>query len=120
MTKESATTPSENGYTVFGKQLDISATEPGSSTPLVGTVEHPITLTFEVAGTEIPADTEQAAITVLRNGEPAANCTGAEGTASPDPCVESRTPIAGHGVELTVLTTHCSLWNFVASPEGAA
>ncbi len=117
MTKEPATTPSENGYTVFGKQLDISATEPGSSTPLSGTIEDPITLTFDVAGTEIPAGTEQAAITVLRNGEPAPNCTGVQGTASPDPCVESRAPIASHGVELTVLTTHCSLWNLAAVPS---
>jgi len=117
MTKEPASTPSENGYTVFGKQLDISASEPGSSTPLVGTVEDPIALTFQIAGTEIPAGTELASITVLRNGEPAANCTGVRGTASPDPCVESRTPIAGGGVELTVLTTHCSLWNFATEPS---
>ncbi len=116
MTKEPVTTPSENGYTVFGAQLDIAATEPGSSTPLVGTVEHPIMLTFQIAGTDIPAGTEPSSITVLRNGEPAANCTGAQGAASPDPCVESRTPTSGGGVELTVLTTHCSLWNFVTEP----
>ncbi len=116
MTKEPATTPSENGYAVFGQQLDIAATEPGSNTPLVGTAANPITLTFEIDGSAIPAGTELSTITVLRNGVPAANCTGAAGTAEPDPCVESRTPIAGGGVKLTVLTTHCSLWNFATTP----
>jgi hypothetical protein len=116
MTKEPASTKSENGYAVFGQQLDIAATEPGTNTPLVGTVANPITLTFEIDGSAIPAGTELSAVTVLRNGVPAANCTGAAGTAEPDPCVESRTPISGGGVKLTVLTTHCSLWNFATTP----
>jgi Carboxypeptidase regulatory-like domain len=122
MTKEPATTPSANGYTVFGQQLDIAATEPGGVTPLAGTATNPITLTFEIDGSAIPAGTELSAVTVLRNGVPAANCTGTAGTASPDPCVESRTPTADGGVKLTVLTTHCSLWNFAttspAPPSG--
>jgi hypothetical protein len=116
MTKEPASTKSENGYAVFGQQLDIAATEPGTNTPLVGTVANPITLTFEIDGSAIPPGTELSTITVLRNGVPAANCTGAAGTAEPEPCVESRTPISGGGVKLTVLTTHCSLWNFATTP----
>ena len=116
MTKEPASTPSENGYTVFGQQLDIAATQPGGTTPLVGTPANPIALTFEIDGSAIPAGTEPSTITVLRNGVAAANCTGGAGTAEPDPCVESRTPIAGGGVKLTVLTTHCSLWNFAKTP----
>ncbi|MFI5004316.1 MAG: carboxypeptidase regulatory-like domain-containing protein [Solirubrobacterales bacterium] len=120
MTKEPSTTASANGYTVFGQQLDIAATEPESTTPLAGSVTHPIALTFQIDGSAIPANTELSAITVLRNGVPAADCTGAAGSASPDPCVASRTPIAGGGVKLTVLTTHCSLWNFATISTGTS
>ncbi len=119
MTEEPATTPSENGYTVFGRQLDVAATQPDGTTPLSGTVASPIVLTFEVDGSAIPAGTDPATITVLRNGVPAPDCTGAAGTASPDPCVESRAQLAGGGEKLTVLTTHCSLWNLAAAPAGS-
>jgi hypothetical protein len=122
LTNEPVSTPSENGYTVFGQQIRIAATDSGGS-PVTGTAADPIALTFSLDAAEIPPGTNLEEITVLRNGSPAANCTKS-GTAEPDPCVSSRTALPGGGVQLTVLTTHCSLWNFALGagsnppPEG--
>ncbi|HEX4115658.1 MAG TPA: carboxypeptidase-like regulatory domain-containing protein [Solirubrobacteraceae bacterium] len=117
LTNEPATTPSANGYTVFGQQIRIAATD-GSGNPITGTAADPIALTFSLDATEVPAGVNLAEITVLRNGSPAGNCTK-DGTAEPDPCVSSRTALPGGGVQITVLTTHCSLWNFALTSPGS-
>jgi protocatechuate 3,4-dioxygenase beta subunit len=114
LTNEPSTTPSENGYTVFGQQIRIAATGSGGA-PIAGTTADPITLTFSLDAAEVPAGTKLSEITVLRNGSPAGNCTKS-GAAEPDPCVSNRTELPGGGVQITVLTTHCSLWNFAVSP----
>jgi hypothetical protein len=110
LTDEPATTPSENGYTVFGQQIDIAATD-GSGEPVVASASDPIELTFSLDAAEIPAGKSLAEITVLRNGLPAANCT-TNGIAAPNPCISNRTTLPNGGAQITVLTTHCSLWNF--------
>ncbi len=113
LTTEPTTTPSGNGYTVFGQQVDIAAAEPGGTGTVAGTASEPIKLVFTLDASQIPAGTEPSDVTVTRNGTPAEPCTTA-GTASPDPCVESRSTNAEGGLEIVVLTTHCSTWNFAA------
>lgn len=117
MTKEPATTPSGNGYSVVGRQLDISAKAPDGS-PITGTPEEPIRLSLELDGSEIPAGTDIATLTVMRNGAPAPDCADPD-VADPDPCIAERTPLDGGGVRLDVLTTHLSIWN-VAIHDGSA
>jgi len=116
VTNEPATTQSGNGYTVLGQQVDISATDPDGTGEITGTVDDPIELTFLIDSSEIPPGTNIDSLTVERNGTAAAACTGAPGTADPDPCVESVTQLAGGDVEIDVLTTHCSIWN-LAEPD---
>jgi hypothetical protein len=118
LTTEPTTTPSGNGYTIFGEQVDIAAAEPGGAGTVTGTVNEPIKLDFTLDASQIPAGTDPSSVTVTRNGTPAANCVAINGTASPDPCVESRTATGDGGVEIVVLTTHCSTWNFATpAPE---
>jgi hypothetical protein len=116
LTTEPTTTVSGNGYTIFGEQVDIAAAEPGGAGTITGTASEPIKLDFTLDASQIPAGTDPSSITVTRNGTPAANCAAIDGTASPDPCVESRSATVDGGVEIVVLTTHCSTWNF-AAPE---
>jgi hypothetical protein len=108
LTKQPATTTSGNGYSVLGRQLDIAATATGGGA-IVGTAANPIKLSFVIDASEIPAGTALSKLTVLRNGAPAADCTGAGAT--PDPCVKARSALSGGRVQLDVLTTHCSTWN---------
>jgi hypothetical protein len=49
---------------------------------------------------------------VTRNGTLVPDCTGAPGIALPDPCVSSKTPLGGGDVQLTILTSKASAWNF--------
>ncbi|HEV7493197.1 hypothetical protein [Baekduia sp.] len=112
LTKEPATTPSGNGYTVFGQQIDIATTARDGGGEVVGTVANPIMVSFRIAASQIPAGTDPATVTVLRNGSPAAACASDDGTASPDPCVAKRRQLADGGLVIDVLTTHTSTWNF--------
>ncbi|MGO9902096.1 MAG: carboxypeptidase regulatory-like domain-containing protein [Solirubrobacteraceae bacterium] len=115
LTTQPTTTPSPNGYTVFGQQLQIAAADPDGTGSITGTAAAPIKLEFTLDASQIPAGSDLSSITVTRNGTPAADCNSQNGTADPDPCVESRTPLTNGGVELVVLTTHCSTWNFATT-----
>ena len=117
LTKGPATTPSPSGYAVFGQQIDISATAADGSGAATGSAANPIRLSFQIAGSQIPAGTDRAAVTVLRNGVPAPACASDDGTASPDPCVAKRRLLADGGLAIDVLTTHCSTWNFAVTSE---
>jgi hypothetical protein len=99
------------GYSMLGFQVDITAPP--------ATVEQPLSLLFLIQPALIPDGVAASDITVLRNGQPAAACSGAVGTASPDPCVSERS-ITGEGaVAITVLTSHASTWAFGVS-DGSA
>jgi hypothetical protein len=115
LTKGPATTPSGNGYTVFGRQIDIATTARDGGGEVVGTVANPIMVSFQIAASLIPAGTDPATVTVLRNGSPAAACASDDGTASPDPCVAKRRQPADGGLVIDVLTTHTSTWNFAVT-----
>ena len=123
LTKKPATTPSGDGFTVFGQQIDIATTAKGGAGEVTGSVANPIMVSFQIASSQIPAGTDPAKVTVLRNGSPAADCASDNGTASPDPCIAKRRQLADGGLVIDVLTTHCSTWNFVVTkpttpPEG--
>jgi len=117
LTKEPTTTTPTNGYAVLGQQIDIAATDPNGGGTVTGSVANPIKIAFKIDASQIPDGTDHGRITVMRNGTPAADCTSTDGSATPDPCISNRTDLPGGGVEIDVLTTHCSTWNLSARPS---
>jgi hypothetical protein len=115
LTKTPATVPSGDGFTVFGQQVDIATTAKGGPGEVTGSVANPIVVSFQIDASQIPAGTDPGAVTVLRNGSPAADCASDDGTASPDPCIANRRQLADGGLVIDVLTTHCSTWNFAVT-----
>ncbi len=89
-------------YDFIGQQVDIDA--PAAS------VSAPLTLRFRLDSSVVPA--EPAQVDVFRNGALVAPCTGAAGTAAPDPCVAERARLLDGDMALTVLTSNASLWTF--------
>ena len=99
-------TPLLQGFNVAGTVFDIAA--PPAS------LEEPLVLTFLVRTQAAAKD-----IGVLKDGMTVADCSGASGQASPDPCVASRAK-AGTTVSVKVLTSDASsIWEF-RSPTPAA
>jgi hypothetical protein len=76
--------------------------------------EDPLTLRFTLDASAIPAGHDENTIVVLRDGAPIAECTG-DGL-GPDPCVSNRASVGDGDVELTVLSSHASRWNFAVPP----
>ena len=94
------------GLSVLGQQVSISAPN--------GTAQQPLQLVLTLDATLVGAN-PPASILVFRSegGAPAtvlADCGGAAGTASPDPCVASRTVIGGGDLQIVVLTSSASVW----------
>jgi hypothetical protein len=102
-----------SGYQFLGGRIELHA-------EFEGTVEEPIEITFIVHSSllfdEDGAALEPDEVTVLRDGEPATDCTGDGPIAVPDPCVYSRTLDAAGNLTLRVLTVHASLWSVVVLP----
>ena len=88
---------------IIGVELQIEAPDATPVDPLV------ITLTLDASA--IPDGTDVTRFEVLHNGDPIGDCTGAGGTASPDPCVSDRVLLPGGDVEITVLTSSASRWS---------
>ncbi|MFL6158049.1 MAG: Ig-like domain-containing protein, partial [Marmoricola sp.] len=90
------------GYAVLGSQVRIEA--PAATTAA------PLRLTFQLDATALPSGESAESVTVFRNGDPIARCTGEVGEATPDPCVTSRTTSEDGVVTITVLSSHASEW----------
>jgi cysteine-rich repeat protein/probable HAF family extracellular repeat protein len=93
-----------SGVSVLGTSFHITAPTESPTSPLV--------LVFDVDASVIPPDEDDTTIVVLKNGVAIPACTGPAGEASPDPCVTSRTALAGGGAEFTVLSSDASDWSF--------
>jgi len=111
-----ATPDVPSGYTILGRTLSISA-------DVDATADDPIRLVFALDAS-ILVGLDPGDVTVLRDGEPALDCDGTQVgdivSASPDPCVQSRTPDPTTGdLTVTVLTSHASQWDLVSTkPTG--
>ena len=95
--------PSPSGFSLFDYEVEIEAPD--------ATTANPLRLVFRIDSSEIPDGTALESITALRDGAPAELCSGAPGTASPDPCIADRRLVDGNDVELTILSSHASVWN---------
>ncbi len=89
----------------MGLEFDITAPP--------GTVSEPLVLRFRLDSSALPSGFVIGQLTVLRDGAPASNCTGAAGEAVPDPCVAAREQLPDGDVVLTVLSSHASTWTGV-------
>ena len=92
------------GLTLLDYEIEISA--PSAS------VDDPLRLVFTLDAKALQG-LDPKSIAVIRDGQPMGVCTG-QG-ARPDPCEASRRTLPGGDLELTVLSSHASTWNFGAA-----
>lgn len=98
-----------NGYLLAGKQIQIHA--PAAS------AEEPLTLTFTLDDSEIPAGQDAATAVIFRNGVLIENCVDST-TANPDPCIFSRVDLPDGDIELKVHAIYASIWTMAfPAPE---
>ncbi len=90
---------------VLGLPIEVSAPP--------ATPNDPIVLVLEVDAALVPPGVALERLDVIRNGALVADCTGAPGVASPDPCVATRAVQMDDDVEITVLTSRASEWAVV-------
>ena len=102
--QESSITVSAEGFQFFAQQINIEAPEATPGNPLI--------LVFRIDALSIPAGENENTIEMLKDGVLVAACTGDPNTAAPDPCVSNRALLADGDVEITVLTSTVSSWNF--------
>jgi hypothetical protein len=113
--------PEPAGYTFLGYQVRITA-------PAAPSADNPLVFTFGIDSSLLPPGYDESApgcgqspsqcLEIFRNGVSVAPCV-TPGNASPSPCVDARSQPGGAGtdLELTVLATAASDWNF-GLPEG--
>ena len=100
----STTGPNPSGFLFLGQEVNITA-------PLA-TAQNPLRLVFLIDASLIPEGENETTTQVFKNRAQAPTCTGAPGQADPDPCVSNRALLADGDVEITVLTSKASSWNF--------
>lgn len=99
--QSSAINSPTNGYTFFDRQLSITApTE---------TAEDPLTLSFMIDSSVVPAGESAATLQITRNGTVVPDCTD-QITASPNPCVFSRQTLSGGDILVNIHSTSASAW----------
>lgn len=101
MVSSDAITDLINKYTFFGRQISISA--PTAS------VENPLSLNFRIDSSLVPIGENETTLQVTRNGIIVPACDNPT-TASPDPCVYSRTVAADGDILIGVHSTSASIW----------
>lgn len=92
---------SSNNYQFFSKQYDIVAP--------AATVEAPLQLSFTVDASQLGGLTA-ANLQIFRNGVVADDCTDPV-MAVPDPCVSNRTGLPNGDAQITVRSSHASIWS---------
>ena len=92
------------GFSFFGQEVNIEAPDATASDPLV--------LLFELDASIIPLGLDETSVVVFRNGTAVPACTGAPGTADPDPCVASRVLQGDGDIEIRVLSSTASDFDF--------
>ena len=101
------TVTASNTEGTSGQQVQISAPS--------GTAASPLSLTFSLDASATAGESAGSLQIYRTEGTgtptPVADCTGAVGVASPDPCVSARTTLSGGDIQLTVLTSAASIWN---------
>ena len=107
ITEQAITGSPPANYGFFGLEVVITAP--------VATAASPLVLTFTIDATAMPAGQDASTIVLFRNGVPVPDCTAADGSATPDPCVALRETLSGApwngDARLTARTSQASTWN---------
>ena len=104
---ERAATPSPPPeFTFLGQEVNITAPNATAADPLV--------IKFRLDATLVPPGEDENTIAIFKDGVLVPNCDTFPGstTAAPDPCVTDRVLLGDGDVEITVLTSTASGWNF--------
>jgi alpha-tubulin suppressor-like RCC1 family protein len=104
ITEAPTTIPTPVGFSLLGWSVAITAP--------VATAPNPISLTFTLDSSLLPAGTTTSNLQVRRNGVVVPACAGPAGQAVPTPCVAQRTGLSNGDIVLTVLTVAASHWDF--------
>jgi len=112
--------PPVGGFAFFGSRIDIEApvnlaANPDSPPPSgVTPGSHPLVLRLVADASIVPPELELADVAVFKDGALVPPCAEVRlpGEALPDPCVDARTLLGDGDVELVVLSTSASAWNF--------
>jgi hypothetical protein len=98
-----------SGFQLLNQFVKIDAPSATASVPLQ--------FTFELDASVLGGATAQS-LEIFRNGGVVSGCVGPPGVASPDPCVSSRVTLPDGNVQITVLSSGASVWNFGQGPAG--
>jgi hypothetical protein len=98
------------GFALLGVQFNIQAPD--------ATVANPLQLAFTLDSSVLDGANENT-VGVLRNGVAIPACSATDGSATPDPCVTERNSLPGGDVEIVVLSSHASRWNFAVPLQGS-
>jgi hypothetical protein len=93
------------GFEALGVGIEINAPPATAGDPLV--------LTFVFDASLLPPDPNT--VVLQRDGVIVADCSGAPGIASPDPCIQSRTVLGSGDLQIVALSSHASLWTPLVS-----
>jgi hypothetical protein len=102
--------PNPTGFRLFGQQVDITAP--------AATATRPLNIIFWLDVSIIPPGTTPDDVQLFKGGVLVPNCSGTPSTASPDPCVTTRSLLIGTqagDVKITVLSSTASSWTFATS-----
>jgi len=103
------------GFSLLGKRVNITAPPALASDPLV--------LVFRIDASRTAGENENS-IQIFKDGGllPIENCLGATVITTDDPCVSGRALLGDGDIQLTILTTSASIWNFgvAQAPPGGA
>jgi uncharacterized delta-60 repeat protein len=102
---ETSATSATSGYVLLGQRITITAPE--------ATVLAPLVISFRLHSSVLPSGLQVASLLVTRNGAQVQPCSGAAGTASPDPCVAAAEQLADGEVLITIHTSRASDWELL-------
>ena len=103
--------PAPSGFSFFGQQIQISVKD-SEGVDVTTTPANPMRFTFMLDASIVPEGKTVADIKVYRNGIEMSACTGGADLVQPTPaCVLSKT-LTGGAVQIDILTTAASQWNF--------
>lgn len=116
------TLPVPSGFSFFGQQVRIEVYD-ANGDPVTVPATEPMRFTFLLDPSIIPAGNTVADLAVYRNGTELSFCTGGPDLVQPTPaCVLDRAINSDGFIQVNVLTTAASRWNFavpVAPSTGA-
>ena len=109
--EQSITTSEPTGFNFFGQEVVITTDITGT------TASNPFVLLFRIDSSIVPAGEDENSIQIFHGGSLVADCPSSTIASPDDPCVSNRANVGGD-VEITVLTSTLSHWNFGFQPAG--